>query len=189
MSPSSPPKRPSWRRFWRHSFLARVLCLGLSSGVGGFFVGGLIGLSNWISSGPNPFYPWWYWVGFTAPINALWMMFLGFVVGLILFGTGALASSRWSASHKRRFARGTRTRLFLPLIGSLIAFPSLALLAWFVRYRPLTLTSSDVGNVLMNTQIATVVLASCLFSALLVFSSKHRRRKKQVLVERLLPLS
>jgi len=186
MSPSLRRRHTKWRHFWRHSFLARVLSLGLSSGTGGLFVGGFIGLSNWISSGP--FHPWWYWVGFTAIIVGLWAMFLGFVIGLILFSGVALASSRWSASRKRRFARGMKTRVFLPLAGSIILTSLAVAMMWIIQYHGLSLVTYDLGNILRDVEMIILAFSSCLFIGLLVFSSKHPRRKNQVRAERLLPL-
>lgn len=176
------------RRFWRHSFLARVLLLSLASGAGGFFVGALIGLSNWISAGP--FHSWWYWVGFTAPVNGVWMMLLGFPVGLIVFALTAAASSRWSMSRKRRFARGLKTRLFLPLALSLVVTSLAASLFWIAWHRGFSSSAFNFGNVLGTVEMATLAFSSCAFALLLARSSKTKRprRKTQVLAERVLPL-
>ncbi len=186
MSRSSPRKRASWRRFWRHSFWARVLLLSFASGVSGVFVGALTGLWNWVSG--DFFYSWWYWVGFTAPINGLWMMFLGFLVGALVLSTVAPASSRWSASRQRRFALGMKTRLLLPVAASLIITSLVASFAWIIRHRGLSSTTSDLGNVLGYLQMATLLFSCCLFSTFLARFSRHPRHKKQRHAERLLPL-
>ncbi len=178
----------SWRRFWRHRFLGRVFGLALSSGVGGFFVGALIGVANWRSPGSTQ--SWWYWVGFTAPVNGIWMMIFGLLIGLTLFTAVGLGSGRWSASRKARFSQKMTLRLFVPIAGS-VAFTSLgAMFYWSIRNGGFTSSAPDLGDLLANTELATLPLASCLFLVLLARASqfKPRRFKKPLQEERLLPL-
>lgn len=116
------------------------------------------------------------------------MMFLGFLVGALVLSAIAPASSRWSASRKRRFALGMKTRLFLPVVASLIITSLVASFVWIIRHSGLSSITSDLGNVLGYTQMVTLLFASCLFSTFLARFSRHPRHKKQPGAERLLPL-
>lgn len=196
-SPSR-PKRSSWRRFWRHSFLGRVFLFALSSGIGGAFVGALIGFGNWQSGpiyrlGSGGLYPepWWMTALFCTLMNGTWMMIFGLALGLPVFGAIGLATSRWSASRKRRFTRGLKRRLFFPVTLSLIISSVLATSIWVVWQRGFSSPTSDLGDVLLHTELSTLALATCLFTLLLAQSSKTKpsRRKTQPQTERLLPQS
>lgn len=194
----SRPRRSSWRRFWRHSFLARVLLFALSSGIGGAFVGALIGFAN---SQSVPLYrlgsgglypePWWMTVLFCTFANGVWMVIFGLVIGLGVFAAVGLASSRWSASRKRRFARGLKTRLLFPVTCSLIISSVLATFLWVGWQGGFTSKTSDLGDVIEYTALSTLALASCLFAVLLAHFAKTKqpRRQTQPQTERLLPTS
>jgi len=187
-SVSSPSKHSAWRHFWRRSFLGRVFGLALTSGAGGFFVGGLIGAANRISSGP--YYSWWYWMGFTTVANGIWMMILGLLMGLLVFTVVKGAGSAWSASRKRRFARAIPEGILLPLFLSHILIPSFAGLMWVAWHRGFTSSTSDLGNTLGYSEMATLFGSTCIFVWLLARSSKTKplRHKPATQQYRLLPL-
>lgn len=185
-------KRSSLRRFWRHNFLGRVLLLALSSGVGGFLVGGLAGVAS--SSGSLLVLAsnkgWWAGLAVVSSVWGIEMMLLGFLVGVVVFAGVGRSSSQWSASHKGRFARGMKARVFLPLLSSLIAIPFLAALFWTVWQQSFVRPLPVLALVLFSAQMATVPLATGLFVWLLARSSQtsRPRQKTPVRAERLLPL-
>lgn len=151
-------------------------------------MGGLVGAANRISAGPYD--SWGHWVGFTAMANGIWMMILGLLMGVLVFTVVKGAGSAWSASRKQRFARAIPKRVFLPLLLSHILIPSFAGLVWIAWHHGFTSPTSDLGNTLGYSGMATLFGSACLFTWLLARSSKNKplRRKTPAREYRLLPL-
>ena len=175
------------RSFWTFHHLGRALSLAAASSAGGCWVGALIGLANWISTG-NSIEPWWHWVAFTALYGAIWMVVFGMIVGLPLFAALAAWSARWSARRRWRFADAFPTRVLLPLTASLIFTSLLASALWIARVGGLTSATSDWGDVLFRTELATLAAASLIFTASLARFARQPRPARARLESRLLPL-
>lgn len=120
----------------------------------------------------------------------VWMIIFGFLLGLMVFTGVGVASLRWKASRKARFSQQLKTGLFIPVAGSVTVAPLGAMFYWIVRQGGFTSPTSNLGDFVGNTAMATLVLSGCFFTLLLARSSqtKHPRRKIQVQTERLLPL-
>ena len=172
-------------RFWRFHWMGRASKLAAASSAGGAWGGAIIGLSNGLATQDFTNEPLWRWITMTAFFNAVWMASFGFVVGVPLFIGVAVASARWSARRKRSFGRQLTLRVCLPLCGCLIgaslAVSALHSLKWLGR--------SDLGDILVQTELATLGVGSVFFTGLLALTSRRFGRSTPKGSSRLLPLS